>query len=43
VLESFTLETLKEAIEGSQLAGRETVLAQLPELYERYVRSVDSP
>lgn len=42
-LESFTLEMLREAIENSELAGRETVLAQLPELYERYVRSVDSP
>jgi LAS superfamily LD-carboxypeptidase LdcB len=42
-LESFTLEMLREAIENSDLAGRETVLAQLPELYERYVRAVDSP
>jgi LAS superfamily LD-carboxypeptidase LdcB len=42
-LESFTLEMLKEAVEGSELAGRETVLAQLPDLYERYVRSVNSP
>jgi LAS superfamily LD-carboxypeptidase LdcB len=42
-LESFTLETLKEAIEGSDLAGRATVLAQLPEIFERYVKSVDSP
>ena len=42
-LESFTLEMLREALENSDLAGRETVLAQLPELYERYVRSVDSP
>lgn len=42
-LESFRLEMLKDAVEESDLAGRETVLAQLPELYERYVRSVDSP
>jgi len=42
-LESFTLEMLTDAIETSDLAGRETVLAQLPELFERYVRAVDPP
>jgi len=42
-LQSFSLEILKDAIDGSELAGRETVLALLPELYDRYVRSVDSP
>jgi LAS superfamily LD-carboxypeptidase LdcB len=39
----MTLEVLREAVAQSELAGRETVLAQLPEIYDRYVVSVDTP
>jgi LAS superfamily LD-carboxypeptidase LdcB len=42
-LGSMTLEVLREAVSQSELAGRETVLAQLPEIYDRYVVSVDTP
>lgn len=42
-LESLSLEVLREAISGAQMWGREAVLARLPELYERYVRTVDGP
>ena len=43
VLQALTLDVLTEAIEGSELEGRAHVLAQLPEIYERYVVSVDAP
>jgi LAS superfamily LD-carboxypeptidase LdcB len=39
----LTLEVLREAIEEADMPGRETVLARLPELYERYVLAVDAP
>jgi LAS superfamily LD-carboxypeptidase LdcB len=42
-LGSLTLDVLTEAIEGSDLEGREHVLAQLPEIYEKYVVSIDTP
>jgi LAS superfamily LD-carboxypeptidase LdcB len=42
-LNELSLEVLVEAISGSSLLGRESVLARLPELYERYVRTVDDP
>lgn len=42
-LQALTLDVLKEAIEGSDLEGREHVLAQLPEIYDKYVVSVDAP
>ena len=42
-LQTLTVDVLREAIEGSDLAGREHVLAQLPEIYDRYVVSVDTP
>ena len=34
---------LRAAIEAAPMEGRETALACLPELYERYVRRVDRP
>jgi hypothetical protein len=39
----LTLEVLAEAVAGASLDAREQVLARLPELYERYVVSVDEP
>ena len=42
-LQGMTLQVLREAIERSDLAGRETVLEQLSEIYDRYVVSVDTP
>jgi LAS superfamily LD-carboxypeptidase LdcB len=42
-LETLTLDVLREAIALSDLAGREIVLGQLPEIYDRYVASVDTP
>ncbi|MEY4377309.1 MAG: hypothetical protein RJB26_1859 [Pseudomonadota bacterium] len=39
----FRLEHLREAIASSAMEGRETVLEELPALYERYVRLVDRP
>ena len=42
-LQALTLDVLTEAIEGSDLEGREHVLAQLPEIYDRYVVSIDTP
>jgi LAS superfamily LD-carboxypeptidase LdcB len=42
-LQALTLEVLIEAIEGSDLEGREHVLALLPEIYDKYVVSVDTP
>jgi LAS superfamily LD-carboxypeptidase LdcB len=40
-LEALSLETLVEAIAGSSMHGREQVLARLPELYARFVTSID--
>ena len=42
-LQALTLEVLTEAIEGSDIEGREHVLAQLPDIYDRYVVSIDPP
>lgn len=38
--EAFSLNLLEEITRGSQMALKETVLAQLPEIYERYVRRI---
>jgi LAS superfamily LD-carboxypeptidase LdcB len=40
-LEALSLAMLVEAIAGSSMHGREQVLARLPELYTRFVTSVD--
>ena len=37
------LATLRDAIEGGALEGKSALLAALPEIYARYVRSVDPP
>jgi hypothetical protein len=42
-LHALTLDVLRQAIEESDLEGRDIVLAQLPEIYDRYVVSVDTP
>jgi LAS superfamily LD-carboxypeptidase LdcB len=42
-LELLSLEVLREAISQADMAGHQTVLARLPELYEKYVLGVDSP
>ena len=42
-LEALSLEVLREALEGADLPGKQTVLARLPELYNRYVLAVDPP
>jgi LAS superfamily LD-carboxypeptidase LdcB len=42
-LQAMSVDVLADAIGGSDMLGRESVLARLPELYERYVRSVDEP
>jgi LAS superfamily LD-carboxypeptidase LdcB len=42
-LATLTPEVLREAIALSDLAGREIVLGQLPEIYDKYVASVDAP
>jgi len=40
-LAALTLEVLAEAVGSSSMEGRELVLAQLPELYDRYVLAID--
>lgn len=42
-LEVLSLEVLREALAQADMPGRDTVLARLPELHERYVLAVDSP
>jgi LAS superfamily LD-carboxypeptidase LdcB len=39
-LAAMSVELLTEAVAGAQLAGRATVVAELPRLYERYVSAV---
>jgi LAS superfamily LD-carboxypeptidase LdcB len=40
-LNALTLDVLREAIETSELLGREQVLARLPAIYSRYVIAID--
>jgi LAS superfamily LD-carboxypeptidase LdcB len=42
-LQVLSLEVLREAIEAADMPGKQTVLARLPELYQRYVLAVDQP
>jgi LAS superfamily LD-carboxypeptidase LdcB len=42
-LQALTLDVMTEAIYGSDIEGREHVLAQLPDIYDRYVVSIDPP
>jgi LAS superfamily LD-carboxypeptidase LdcB len=39
-LAAMSVDLLSEALAGAELAGRETVLGELPRLYERYVAAV---
>ena len=39
-LAALSVELLAEALSGAELAGRATVLAELPRLYPRYVSAV---
>jgi LAS superfamily LD-carboxypeptidase LdcB len=41
-LEVLSVEVLSEAIAEADMPGKQTVLARLPQLYERYVLAVDS-
>jgi len=42
-LESLSLSTLRQVIDGSAIAGKPHVLARLPEIYTRFLLSIDSP
>ena len=42
-LQVLSVDVLREAIEGADMPGQQTVLARLPELYERYVLAIDAP
>jgi LAS superfamily LD-carboxypeptidase LdcB len=42
-LQVLSQEVLREAIEAADMPGKQTVLARLPELYQRYVLAVDGP
>jgi LAS superfamily LD-carboxypeptidase LdcB len=42
-LRVLSVDVLREAIEEADMPGQQTVLARLPELYERYVLAVDAP
>ena len=42
-LRVLTVDVLREAIEEADMPGQQTVLARLPELYERYVLAIDTP
>jgi LAS superfamily LD-carboxypeptidase LdcB len=42
-LESLSLSLLRHVLEGSDIAGKPHVLGRLPEIYTRYLLSIDSP
>ena len=42
-LAAMSVDLLTEALSAVELAGRDTVMAQLPRLYERYVTAVAGP
>jgi LAS superfamily LD-carboxypeptidase LdcB len=42
-LESLSLSTLRHVLEASDIAGKAQILARLPEIYTRYLLSVDAP
>ena len=42
-LEDLSLPVLRAAVEGSEMLGKAQVLERLPEIYTRFVLSVDSP
>lgn len=42
-LESFSLSMLRQVIDASSISGKPHVLARLPEIYTRFMLSVDAP
>jgi LAS superfamily LD-carboxypeptidase LdcB len=42
-LEALTLQVLEQAIATSQMQGKEAVLKQLPDIYQRFICAVDPP
>lgn len=42
-LESLSLSMLRQVIDGSAISGKPQVLARLPEIYTRFLLSIDSP
>ncbi len=42
-LESLSLSALRQVIEASTIAGKPQVLARLPEIYTRFLLSIDGP
>lgn len=42
-LESLSLSTLRHVLEASEIAGKSQVLTRLPEIYTRYLLSIDGP
>lgn len=42
-LEGFTIDSLRLAIEETEIAGKEIILEILPEIFERYVRNITPP
>jgi len=42
-LESLSLSTLRHVLEESEIAGKSHVLNRLPEIYTRYLLSIDPP
>lgn len=42
-LESLSLSMLRQVIDGSAISGKPYVLARLPEIYTRFLLSIDSP
>jgi len=42
-LQVLSLDVLRDAIEAADMPGQQTVLARLPELYDRYVLAIDAP
>ena len=42
-LESLSLSTLRQVLDASAIAGKPYVLARLPEIYTRFLLSIDTP
>jgi len=42
-LESLSLSTLRQVLDASPIAGKPHVLARLPEIYTRFLLSIDAP
>ncbi|MET0498465.1 MAG: M15 family metallopeptidase [Steroidobacteraceae bacterium] len=42
-LESLSLSTLRQVLDASSIAGKPYVMARLPEIYTRFLLSIDTP